>query len=116
MAATNAASLAFEGWWNPVIFRTNCKEAARTSSGVTGGSKLNSVLMLRHMVPSSVVSVRLLSLVGVLPLPLRCPFFLAAQVYRGTGTNEQQQRFEICLYVRNLFFVAGSRNRIAIDF
>src|SRR5436305_1603302 len=49
MAALKAASLAFDGWWKPVIFRTNCKEAARTSSGVTGGSKLKSVRMLRHI-------------------------------------------------------------------
>lgn len=48
MAALKAASLVFDGWWKPVIFRTNCREAARTSSGVTGGSKLKRVLMLRH--------------------------------------------------------------------
>ena len=29
--------------------RTNCREAARISSSVAGGLKLNSVLMLRHM-------------------------------------------------------------------
>jgi hypothetical protein len=29
--------------------RTNCSEAAFTSSGVTGGSKLKRVLMFRHM-------------------------------------------------------------------
>jgi hypothetical protein len=29
--------------------RTNCSEAARISSSVTGGSKLNRSLMLRHM-------------------------------------------------------------------
>src|SRR5215472_13987174 len=50
MAALKAASLGFEGWCMPVILRTNCIEAARTSSEVTGGSKLKSVLMLRHMV------------------------------------------------------------------
>ncbi len=49
MAAWKAASLAFDGLWKPVIFRTNCREAARTSSGVTGGLKLKSVLMLRHI-------------------------------------------------------------------
>src|SRR5215472_1273349 len=50
IAASKASSLAFDGWWKPVIFRTNCREAARTSSGVTGGSKLKRVLMLRHTV------------------------------------------------------------------
>src|SRR5689334_24094576 len=48
-ARSNAASFAFEGLWKPESLRTNCSEAARTSSSVTGGSKLNSVLMLRHM-------------------------------------------------------------------
>jgi len=33
MAATNEASFAFDGLLNPVIFRTNWREAARTSSG-----------------------------------------------------------------------------------
>jgi len=32
--------MVFDGLLKPVIFRTNCSEAARTSSGVTGGSKL----------------------------------------------------------------------------
>src|SRR5580704_4080395 len=45
----NAASLAFDGLLKPLIFLTNCSEAARTSSGVTGGSKLKSVLMFLHM-------------------------------------------------------------------
>src|SRR3569833_635975 len=49
MAARKAASLAFEGLLNPVIFRTNCREAARISSSVTGGLKLKSGLMFRHM-------------------------------------------------------------------
>jgi len=31
------------------IFLTNCSEAARTSSSVTGGSKLKRVLMFRHI-------------------------------------------------------------------
>ena len=47
-AARNGASLAFDGLVNPLIFRTNCSEAARTSSSVTGGSKLKSVLMFLH--------------------------------------------------------------------
>jgi amino acid transporter len=49
IAPLNAASFAFDGLLNPVIFRTNCSEAARTSSGVTGGSKLNSVFIFLHM-------------------------------------------------------------------
>ena len=48
-AVRNAASLAFDGLLNPLILRTNCSDAARTSACVTGGSKLNSVLMFLHM-------------------------------------------------------------------
>src|ERR1700680_1320423 len=48
-AARNESSLAFDGLLNPVIFRTNCSEAARTSSSVTGGSKLKSVLIFLHI-------------------------------------------------------------------
>src|ERR1700721_2829628 len=47
-APSNAASFACDGLLKPVIFRTNCSDAARTSSGVTGGSKLNSVLIFLH--------------------------------------------------------------------
>src|SRR3989441_1099014 len=50
-AARNAASLAFDGLLKPLTFRTNCNEAARTSSSVTGGSKLKSVLMFLHIKP-----------------------------------------------------------------
>src|SRR5258705_13046563 len=39
-AARNEASFAFDGLLNPLIFLTNWSEAARTSSSVTGGSKL----------------------------------------------------------------------------
>jgi hypothetical protein len=49
-AARNAASLAFDGLLKPVTFRTNCNEAARISSSVTGGSKLKSVLMFLHTI------------------------------------------------------------------
>ena len=45
----NASSFAFEGLLKPVILRTNCREAARISSLLTGGSKLKSVLILRHI-------------------------------------------------------------------
>ena len=48
-AARNEPSLAFEGLLKPLIFRTNWREAARTSSGVTGGSKLKSGLIFLHM-------------------------------------------------------------------
>jgi hypothetical protein len=33
----------------PLIFLTNCSDAARISSSVAGGSKLNNVLMFLHM-------------------------------------------------------------------
>ncbi len=49
LAVLNAASFAFEGLLNPLILRTNCSEAARTSSSVTGGSKLKSTRMFLHM-------------------------------------------------------------------
>src|SRR5438094_864319 len=48
-AAWNAASFAFDGLVNPLIFLTNCNDAARISSSVTGGSKLKSVLIFRHI-------------------------------------------------------------------
>src|SRR3954447_14721730 len=48
-ARLNASSLACEGLLKPDSFRTNCSAEAWTSSSVAGGSKLNSVLMLRHM-------------------------------------------------------------------
>jgi hypothetical protein len=49
IAARKVASLALEGLLKPLIFLTNWSEAARTSSSVTGGSKLKSILMFRHM-------------------------------------------------------------------
>src|SRR3989442_9143868 len=49
MARSKAASLALEGTLKPLSLRTNCSEASRISSSVAGGSKLNKVLMLRHM-------------------------------------------------------------------
>jgi hypothetical protein len=67
MAALKAASLAFDGWWKPVIFRTNCREAARTSSGVTGGSKLKRVLMLRHTVRLQYFAVDQWQVLGMQP-------------------------------------------------
>src|SRR5213082_2766731 len=48
-AARNAASFAFEGLLKPLTFLTNCSEAARISTSVTGGSKLKSVLMFLHI-------------------------------------------------------------------
>src|ERR1700722_683912 len=48
-AARNALSLAFEGLLKPVIFLTNCSEAARISSSLTGGSKLKRVLIFLHI-------------------------------------------------------------------
>src|SRR5262245_46712771 len=49
MARSKAFSLAFDGRVKPLSLRTNWNEAARISSSVAGGSKLKSVLMLRHM-------------------------------------------------------------------
>src|SRR5687767_1940768 len=49
-AARNAASLAFDGLLKPLTFLTNCNEAARIFSSVTGGWKLKSVLMFLHTI------------------------------------------------------------------
>src|SRR5206468_1558281 len=49
IARSNAASFALDGLLNPLSLRTNCSDAARISSSVAGGSKLNSVLMFRHI-------------------------------------------------------------------
>jgi hypothetical protein len=49
-AARNTASLAFDGLLKPLTFLTNCNEAARISSSVTGGWKLKRVLMLLHTI------------------------------------------------------------------
>jgi hypothetical protein len=48
-AAWKISSFDFDGLLKPVIFLTNCNEAARTSSSVTGGSKLKSVLIFLHI-------------------------------------------------------------------
>src|SRR5712664_4769944 len=56
-ARSKASALACDGLLKPESLRTNCSAEAWISSSVAGGSKLNSVLMLRHMVA---------------PLPVRC--------------------------------------------
>src|SRR6188472_3507004 len=48
-ARLKTASFALEGRLDPLSLRTNCSADARISSSVAGGSKLASVLMLRHM-------------------------------------------------------------------
>ena len=49
MARSNAAWLPLEGALKPLSLRTNCKEAARISVSVAGGSKLKSVRIFRHI-------------------------------------------------------------------
>src|SRR6476619_1390669 len=51
-ARLNASALACDGELKPESFRTNCNAEAWISACVAGGSKLNRVLMLRHMVLS----------------------------------------------------------------
>src|ERR1700687_4581372 len=51
-AQSKPATLAFDGVLKPESLRTNCTAEAWISSSVAGGSKLNSVLMLRHIVGS----------------------------------------------------------------
>lgn len=48
-AARNESSFDFDGLLKPLIFRTNWSEAARISSGVTGGSKLKRILIFLHI-------------------------------------------------------------------
>src|SRR3954447_13511961 len=48
-ARSNASAFACEGLLKPDSLRTNCSADACTSSSVAGGSKLNSVLMFRHI-------------------------------------------------------------------
>jgi hypothetical protein len=48
-ATSKASVFCFDGLRVPAIFRTNCSAAARMSSSVAGGEKLNRGLMLRHM-------------------------------------------------------------------
>src|SRR5688572_15795936 len=48
-ARLNASSFTLDGLLKPLSLRTNCSAEARISASVAGGSKLNSVLMLRHM-------------------------------------------------------------------
>jgi hypothetical protein len=48
-AEKNTAWFAFDGPLKPLIFFMNCSDAAWISSWVTGGSKLNNVLMFLHM-------------------------------------------------------------------
>src|SRR5438270_8763377 len=48
-AARNEPSFALDGLLKPLIFLTNWSEAARISSGATGGSKLKSVLIFLHI-------------------------------------------------------------------
>src|SRR6266478_1163423 len=54
-ARSNASALACDGLLKPDSFLTNCSAEAWISSSVAGGSKLNSVLMLRHIFFSSCV-------------------------------------------------------------
>ena len=48
-AARKASSFTFDGLLKPLIFLTYWSDAARISSALTGGSKLKSCLMLRHI-------------------------------------------------------------------
>ena len=50
-ARSKRARLAPLGWRVPLTFRTYCSAAARISSSVAGGSKLNSWRMFRHIRP-----------------------------------------------------------------
>src|SRR6478735_4828983 len=48
-ARLNASALACDGELKPESLRTNCSAEAWISACVAGGSKLNRVLMLRHI-------------------------------------------------------------------
>ena len=49
-AASKAGWLIFDGLWDPLTLRTNCRAAAEISSGVTGASGRRRTLMLRHII------------------------------------------------------------------
>lgn len=73
-AARKEASFAFDGLVNPQIFLTNWRDAARTSSSVTGGSKLKRILMFLHMdllCPTLRPMLEARVSLGAQPLPLR---------------------------------------------
>lgn len=57
-ARLNAASFAADGFTLPLIFRTNCRAAALSSTSVAGGSKLYKTLMFLHMLRTSLVRFR----------------------------------------------------------
>src|SRR3569623_172393 len=48
-ASSNGCSFTFDGFVAPLILRTNWSDAARISSSVVGGSKLNRGRMFRHI-------------------------------------------------------------------
>src|SRR5947199_10873923 len=52
-AARNDRSFAFDGRRNPLIFRTNCREASRICASVPGGSQLKGGLIFLHIVKAS---------------------------------------------------------------
>lgn len=78
MAGWDAASFALEGLLMPLILRTNCREAARTSLSVTGGSKLKRSFMLRHMG---------CDLQSLSPLE-RISIWLSAKLYDSSNTEK----------------------------
>lgn len=60
-AAKKAASFSFDGFVKPLIFLTNCSEAARTSSSVTGGSKLKRGRIFLHIISSYIITLAMTS-------------------------------------------------------
>ncbi len=81
IAFSNAASFAFDGLVNPLIFRTNCNEAARISSSVTGGSKLNRFLMFLHIGNTYGRGSSTLTIHGILYLSMHMPKPAAQKVF-----------------------------------
>src|SRR6478672_4211309 len=84
MARSKAAAFALEGALKPLNFRTNCSDAARISSSVAGGSKLNRVLMFLHMTHSLSRQLSIFYPVGLIrrgtepPLPVRLVVLVVA--------------------------------------
>jgi hypothetical protein len=92
MARSKAASFVFDGFVKPQIFRTNWSDAARISSSVAGGSKLNRVLMFLHIGHSSIVEVLVGSSPSWLYIPrTRSRLALGAKSRRRTGTRREPQ-------------------------
>jgi len=105
-AARNGLSFPFDGLLNPLIFLTYWSEAARTSSSVTGGSKLKRVLIFLHIPLIAIIDTEAAR--GQLPnihgdRPALCAYFLEDKLQAqlqtpwigGRGDTPESERIHI---------------------